>query len=146
RARHRRTGGLARWTRRIRRWRRAEHGLHAVFLGSDGAGKSTVIGLVKDDLANAFLGTVLHDFAPSILPRSAQTNPSRPHDLPPRSFPVSLLKAAWWAMVYMIGYRIVARCAGARAQLVLNHRYLVDALVDSKRYRYSGPRWLLRLL
>jgi hypothetical protein len=29
---------------------------------------------------------------------------------------------------------------------VLHDRHLVDALVDPKRYRYSGPMWLLRLI
>jgi len=27
---------------------------------------------------------------------------------------------------------------------VVNHRYLVDAIVDQKRYRYAGPVWLLK--
>ena len=30
--------------------------------------------------------------------------------------------------------------------MVVNHRYLVDAIVDQKRYRYSGPVWLLRMI
>jgi thymidylate kinase len=29
---------------------------------------------------------------------------------------------------------------------VLHDRHLVDALVDPDRYRYAGPRWLLRLI
>ena len=32
------------------------------------------------------------------------------------------------------------------AGLVVNHRYLIDAIVDQKRYRYSGPVWLLKMI
>src|SRR5204862_3359347 len=31
----------------------------------------------------------------------------------------------------------------ARAAFVMNHRYLLDAMVDRRRYRYAGPQWLL---
>ncbi|MCA1685043.1 MAG: thymidylate kinase-like protein, partial [Planctomycetia bacterium] len=34
----------------------------------------------------------------------------------------------------------------ARFTLVLYDRHLVDTLVDPKRYRYTGPAWLLRLI
>jgi thymidylate kinase len=30
--------------------------------------------------------------------------------------------------------------------LVLHDRHLVDTLVDPRRYRYTGPSWLLRLI
>ena len=30
--------------------------------------------------------------------------------------------------------------------MVVNHRYLLDAIIDRRRYRYSGPRWLLRFI
>ena len=58
--------------------------------------------------------------------------------------PASLLKAAWWLVCYTIGYGLTVRPTLARAGLVVNHRYLVDAIVDQKRYRYSGPVWLLK--
>ena len=41
---------------------------------------------------------------------------------------------------------MTVRPAKARASFVMNHRYLLDAIVDPKRYRYSGPAWLLRLI
>ena len=30
--------------------------------------------------------------------------------------------------------------------LVIHDRHLLDGLVDPRRYRYAGPRWLLRLI
>ena len=33
-----------------------------------------------------------------------------------------------------------------RTRLVIFDRYIYDLLVDSKRVRYGGPAWMLRLL
>jgi hypothetical protein len=71
---------------------------------------------------------------------------TRPHALPPHSFALSLLKAGYWLLYYLVVYQLTVRAALARGRLVLHHRYLIDALVDSRRYRYAGPRWLLRLM
>jgi len=69
-----------------------------------------------------------------------------PHSRPPRSLIGSLAKAAVWLLDYTVGYYAKIRPALARSTLLLFDRYLVDALVDPRRYRYGGPRWLLRLV
>src|SRR5207248_3547393 len=69
-----------------------------------------------------------------------------PHELPPRSYAASLLKAAWWSVCYTVGYLATVQPAKARASFVMNHRYLLDAMVDRRRYRYSGPQWLLKAI
>ena len=120
-------------------------GLHVVFLGADGVGKSTVIDAVRGQISPAFTGTDYHTFAPSLLPAKMQAKPS-PHAYPPRSLPASLLKAGWWLVCYTAGYALVTHPARARSRLVLNHRYFLDAIADTKRYRYGGPVWLLRLV
>src|SRR2546423_1963498 len=71
--------------------------------------------------------------------------PPRP-PLPPRSKPASLLKAAWWAVCYTLGYFASVHPTRARGGLAINHRYLLDAIVDPMRYRYGGPPWLLHLI
>jgi thymidylate kinase len=119
--------------------------LHVVFLGPDGVGKSTVIAGVQEDLSPAFLKTEYHTFAPSLLPARMQQKPS-PHALPPRGKLASLYKAGWWLICYTIGYMLTIHPARARSAFVLNHRYLLDAIVDRKRYRYSGPKFLLKLI
>jgi thymidylate kinase len=136
----------ARWARRLSRWARPGNGLHVVFLGPDGVGKSTVIDAVRDALAPAFLRTDYMTFAPSLIPGPLQPKKQTPHQLPPRSLPASLMKAAWWSLCYTVGYFAAVRPAAARASLVLNHRYLLDAIVDPKRYRYAGPQFLLRMI
>jgi thymidylate kinase len=131
--------------KKLGRWIRPQNGFHAVFLGPDGVGKSTTIESFQRDLAPAFLHTQYLTFAPGLLPQKfAPPKPDGPHSLPPRSLPASLVKAAWWLVCYTLGYYASLHPTLARAGLVVNHRYLVDAIVDRKRYRYSGPVWLLR--
>jgi thymidylate kinase len=132
---------------RIARWLRPDRGLHVVFLGPDGAGKSTLIERVEHDLHDAFLHHAYLTFAPGLIPgRLAVPKPGGPHSLPPRSLPASLAKAGWWLVCYTVGYFATVHPTRARGGLVINHRYLVDAIVDRKRYRYSGPTKLLRAI
>src|SRR5439155_17541323 len=116
--------------RRLERWIKPRSGLHVVFLGPDGVGKSTVIEAVQESVSPAFLKMKYQTFARSLLPNKSKPSP---HALPPRSLVASLVKAAWWAVCYTIGYVEAVhptRCGGG---LVINHRYLLDAMVDPKR-------------
>ena len=140
-------GNVAANVRRIRRWLKPPCGLHLVFLGPDGVGKSALMDCVREDLSPIFLRTKCLTFAPGLLPAHFEVpKPDGPHSLPPRSYPVSLVKAAWWVVCYTIGYVVSIHSTLARAGLVINHRYLPDAMVDPRRYRYSGPQWILRVL
>lgn len=141
------TRRVARQVKRLGRWIRPRCGLHVVFLGPDGVGKSTVIEHVQRDMLPAFLHSTYLTFAPGLIPgRFAAPKPGGPHSLPPRSLPASLAKAAWWLVCYTVGYLATVHPTRARAGLVINHRYLMDAMVDRKRYRYSGPAWILRAI
>ena len=127
--------------RRIARWTCPRSGLHVVFLGPDGVGKSTVIDAVREQIAPVFRRVQYQTFARSLLPNKPKAGP---HALPPRSLPASLAKAAWWLLCYTAGYFVSIHPTRARGGVAINHRYLVDAIVDPKRYRYSGPPELLR--
>lgn len=133
-------------------WRRAleffrpSSGLHVVMLGPDGVGKSTVVEVLQRDLEPAFCGIAYGTFAPGLLPhKPAPDGGGQPHGKPPRSWPASIVKALWWIVYYSLGYHFTIRPVLARGGLALNHRYCVDAIVDSLRYRYRGPQWLLSL-
>ncbi len=129
---------------RARRWVRPRRcGLHVVFLGPDGVGKSTVIDTAQGRIAPAFLHTNYQTFARGILPIRVKKTP---HELPPRSLPESLVKAAWWLLCYGPGYLKAVHPTLARGGVAINHRYLIDAVVDPHRYRYSGPTWLIRAI
>lgn len=133
------------WAGKLSRWIKPRYGFHVVFLGPDGVGKSTVIEAFQKDLGGVFLHQTYLTFAPSLLPtRMTPPKPGGPHSLPPRSWPASLIKAGWWSICYTLGYFISVRPTLARGGMVVNHRYLLDAIVDRRRYRYSGPTWLLK--
>lgn len=144
------TGCATQTLERARRWLRPRDGLHIVLLGPDGVGKSSVIDAVRTDLRGAFGGEARPgSFAPSFFGGRAEAVRLRskkgPHALPPRSLLASLLKGAFWVLYYSLGYYVTIRPALARNALMINDRYLVDTLVDQRRYRYGGPGWLLRL-
>jgi thymidylate kinase len=147
-------GALAGWLRRV--WRRMrlayrpEGGLSVIFLGPDGAGKSSVINIIAQDMIGAFARARFYSFPPALLRRllhRPEGSFTLPHELAPRSFIMSAIRAAcYWFGYYQLCYRAAVRLHLARSTLVLHDRHLVDALVDPKRYRYSGPMWLLRLI
>jgi thymidylate kinase len=137
---------LAKGVRRVVEFLRPSTGLHVVMLGPDGVGKTTVVEELQHDLASAFCGIEYGTFAPGLLPTKPNpTGGGQPHGKPPRSLPASIIKAIWWIVYYSVGYHVTIRPVLARGGLALNHRYCVDAMVDSRRYRYKGPQWLLRL-
>ncbi len=126
--------------RRVHRFVMPESGLHVVFLGPDGVGKSTTIETVQNRVADAFLSVKYQTFARSLLANKPKESP---HSLPPRSKAASLLKVAWWLNCYTLGYFKSIHPTRSRGGLAINHRYLIDAVVDPNRYRYSGPAKLL---
>ena len=133
-------------TRRFLRWR-APTGAHVVLLGPDGSGKTTIITALGTALAPAFRLVAAKHLAPALFRGAGANSPvSLPHSRGPRSLIGSLAKAAFWLLDYTVGYYATIRPALARSTLVLFDRYLLDALVDPRRYRYRGPRWLLRLV
>ena len=136
---------LSKGIRKIIEYLRPSAGLHVVLLGPDGVGKSTIVERLERDLAPAFCGVDYATFAPALLPRKANVPGGQPHGLPPRSWPASFVKGLWWVVYYSIGYLFTTRPTLGRGGLALNHRYCVDVLVDCRRYRYAGPRWLLNL-
>jgi O-antigen/teichoic acid export membrane protein/thymidylate kinase len=137
---------LAGAVRRLRRWWRADRGLDVVLLGPDGAGKSSVIDAVRNDLTAAFVGSQRRTFPPGLL-RSGRGTDCLPHARPQRSFLSSSARAlCYWFVYCTLGHFLFNRRALASGTLVLHDRHLLDALVDPRRYRYGGAAWLLKLI
>jgi thymidylate kinase len=132
--------------RRFRRWR-APTGAHVVLLGADGSGKSATLSALRNGLAPAFRRATSKHLAPALFHAARAKHPmTAPHSCPPRSLIGLLARAAYWVADYTLGYYVKVRPALARSTLVLFDRYLLDALVDPRRYRYGGPRWVLHLV
>ena len=131
---------------RVRRWLRPEHGLSIVLLGPDGTGKSLARQGHRPDLGTSLLPDEPSQLPPALCDLEPAGTCTAPHEVRPRSCLASAIRAIlYWFVYYGPGYLVTIRPALARFTLVVFDRHLVDALVDPKRYRYTGPSWLLRL-
>ena len=129
-----------------KRWRYPT-GLWIAVLGPDGAGKSTLIKHLEQDLAGAFRRTARFHLMPGLFRRKRDGGPViDPHGKPPRSWLTSLLKLIYYWFDYNLGYWLKIRPALVRSTFVLFDRYYDDLLVDPRRYRYGGPMWAAKLL
>ncbi|MEO8324457.1 MAG: thymidylate kinase-like protein, partial [Nitrospirota bacterium] len=118
-------------------------GLLVVFLGSDGSGKSTIITQVQNNLAPLFRRTKTYHLRPHFGRRSKAGPPvSHPHAQPPRNIIASCLKLSLYLADYSIGYCFAIFPRKIRSTLILFDRYFFDVIVDPKRLRYGGPRWI----
>jgi thymidylate kinase len=116
-------------------------------MGPDGAGKSAVINAIRQQFAIAYNGVKCFHLRPKILrpgteSRSAVTDP---HGQPPRGLFLSVAKIFFLIADYWLGYLLKIAPEMRRSRFFVFDRYLYDLLVDSKRVRYSGPAWMLRV-
>ncbi|CAN5874773.1 hypothetical protein BH18ACT11_BH18ACT11_00940 [soil metagenome] len=144
-------------------------GLMVVFLGTDGAGKSTVTARIEQELAPAFSSTKRYHrpvasplrwmkryrtrsgggagAGVSVADLDAQSAQPHPPGKPPHKLPASLLKLGlWWADFTVFGYLLSVYPRMVRSTLVVLDRYYQDLLVHPDGYRYGGPLWLARLV
>jgi thymidylate kinase len=134
-------------------WQRFHHAVERVlqptggwiaFIGPDGCGKSSVIEPVIAALSPAFTKVVRFHMRPKSLPaRTANEGPvTDPHGQAPRSYFSSIAKMVYLVVDYWLGYLTQVRPAIVHTKLVVFDRYFYDILVDPKRIRYGGPKWL----
>jgi thymidylate kinase len=127
-------------------------GLFVAFLGPDGVGKTTTVNRVMALLKPIFDDQHLFHWRPQVIkPRTGDdelngdtewTSINR-HGDPPRGRLLSLMRLGGVYADYVAGQKRLIRPALDRGELVVFDRYYHDILVDSKRYRYGGPHWLL---
>ena len=142
-------GGLARlaWDLRVvPLWR--PRGLTVAFIGTDGSGKSTVLECVRDSLAHAFRSATNRTIKlrPGVLPQLDRVvhlgkstysteDCARPHRARPSGALLSFVRAAWYALDYVVGWPLVIARLHRRHSLVLFDRHYYDFLVDPERAR-----------
>jgi thymidylate kinase len=122
-------------------------GAWIAFIGPDGSGKSLAIRAIRQQFAPAFRDVECFHMRPKLFRRNAGTAGAvaDPHGQPPRGLLASVAKVFYLAADYTLGYAFRIAPALARTRLVLFDRYIYDLAVDSKRVRYGGPAWLIRL-
>lgn len=116
------------------------------FLGPDGAGKSTILSLVVQDLERRGQPPKTFYFAPGFLPRyrpngdgAVTTNPHEGRQYGP------VLIAAKIALM-LFEFRMGLRAVRRRHRLALFDRFIHDLLIDPKRYRMGQLRWWMRAM
>jgi thymidylate kinase len=116
-------------------------------MGPDGAGKSLVIGALRQQLSSVFRTVQCFHLRPKLLRRvgPAEAVVTDPHGKPARGRLVSIAKVFFMLADYLLGYLFKLAPAMMRSDMIIFDRYIYDLLVDSKRVRYGGPLWLLRL-
>ena len=121
-------------------------GLFVVVLGPDGSGKSTLIEGLNKQLLGAFRTTDIYHLRPNIFGSNKDSKiVTDPHGKPPRSLPISLIKALYYVSDYISGYLLKIHTRLVRSSLIIFDRYFDDLLVDPRRYRYGGGSWFIRL-
>lgn len=122
-------------------------GLTVVFLGPDGSGKSTVLDQVMQDLEPAFRSVEYFHLRPHIFGNKSEgVTVDNPHGQKERSKLASLLKICYWAFDYTLGYFLKVYTKKVKSTLITFDRYYYDILIDKRRYRYSGPTWILKFI
>jgi thymidylate kinase len=123
-------------------------GLHIVFLGPDGSGKSTVISKVCSEMRKAFRRVQPRHLRPGLFTRKQDVaiDVTDPHGRPPRGPLGSIAKLFYFWLDFMLGAVVWLFPRKVRSTLVVFDRYYHDILADPLRYRFSGSIALARSL
>lgn len=128
------------------------------FTGPDGAGKTTVIDLLIEQLGNVFrkahayyhfrpalfgnLGEVAHSAG---IKKDVDRNYSDPHRGGKTGMLSSLARLFYYSIDYIIGYWVKVKPQIRITRLVIFDRYYTDIICDSRRSRiYLNPKFLYR--
>ena len=117
-----------------------------VFLGPDGAGKTTIIELVEIGLARQDIDFAKYYFAPGFFrryrPKETVSITTNPHE--GRQYCAFLVFTKILLMLFE--FRMGLPKAKLAHEVSLFDRYIHDLLVDPKRYRMQRTRWWMRVM
>ena len=127
-------------------------GLFVVFLGPDGAGKSTIATTTLQSISHGFRRTKHFHWRPGLLPRPRKKNgKSRDNDdsdlpsLKSKYGPgMSLVRFLYYYVDFVIGYWVKIYPVKIATGLIFGERYYFDILVHPERYGFDLPVWFLR--
>lgn len=116
------------------------------FLGPDGAGKSTVLGLVQAQLANQQQEFCYRYFAPGFLKRYRPTKDDSITTDPHEGKQYGSLLIAAKISLMLFEFRLGITQLRGTTKLALFDRYIHDILIDPRRYRMGELRWWMRIM
>jgi thymidylate kinase len=131
-------------------------GYTMAFLGTDGAGKSTIIENIRPILNEAFHNGIYYEhLRPNMIPSIAKLFRKNeildgpvinPHAKNKSGLLGSLLRWNYYLIDYTLGYffKIFPRKA-FRSCVWIFDRYYYDYLIDKRRTRVNLPSWLLKM-
>ena len=133
----------------------APPGFTIALLGTDGSGKSTIIGKIEPPLMHATHDEVICEhLRPNLLPslaklfgrpEAAETT-SNPHSGRPSGTFGSLARLSYYTLDYVLGFWIKVFPSLVRCPSIwIFDRYFHDLLTDPRRARLALPRWVIRL-
>jgi len=129
-------------------------GFSIAVLGTDGAGKTTIINAIRDPLNEAVHNSLYYEhMRPNLIPNIAQlfgkeqqSGPvTNPHSSDPSGFAGSLLRLFYYSFDYIIGYWMkVYPVKVKKSSIWIFDRYYYDYLIDPKRARINLPTWIIK--
>ena len=129
-------------------------GFTIAFLGTDGAGKSTIIDNITPALNEAVHNSLHYEhMRPNFIPNISQlfskkkyTGPTtNPHAAKPSGFLGSLFRLFYYTLDYTFGYFIKIYPQNVKKSTIwFFDRYYYDYLIDPKRARISLPPWIIK--
>jgi thymidylate kinase len=119
-----------------------------VFLGADGAGKSTVIDRVTSYLCERGVEVNYQHWRPTL--REKRDGKGQlvddPHALPPRGKVESWGKVFILMAIWRYSFLTHLKVARQRGELIIFDRFYGDLLIDARRYRYGGGAWYAKMI
>jgi thymidylate kinase len=129
-------------------------GVCIAILGTDGAGKTTLINEIDQHLKNAVHNGVYYlHMRPNVIPNIAQLFGAKkhaspvvtPHAAKPSGALGSMIRLLYYLFDYSVGYLIkIYPVKVKKSSIWIFDRYFFDYLIDPKRARINLPKWVIK--
>lgn len=131
-------------------------GFSIAVLGTDGAGKTTIIDAISEPLNEAVHNALFYEhMRPNLIPNIAQLFGREkqsgtvvdPHEAETSGFIGSLLRLLYYSTDYIFGYWFkVYPVTVKKSSIWIFDRYYYDYLIDPKRARMNLPNWVIKIM
>ncbi len=131
-------------------------GFTIAVMGTDGAGKTTIIDRITKPLNEAVHNALFYEhMRPNLIPNIAQLFGKKkqdgpvvnPHSSKPSGMIGSLLRLFYYSFDYIIGHLLkVYPMIVKKSSIWIFDRYYYDYMIDPKRARMNLPKWIISIM